>query len=409
MIDRMMWIFSRKKGHIRLETLSEYMDGRLSPDRHRRVARHLEACSRCAGEMESLEQTVGLLRQVPMVGPRRSFVLGEEAVGAPARRETRMPVLAYGAAAVVAVLLFAVVLSADLSGALSQGAPAPAASRTDAQVLLAATPSPQPTSMPAPTGMLEAEAVVPPPQELQRDQEAVAPSESQAMEAADAPAAAPVSPASEEAAPAPEMAAAPEGAGVETAAAPFPTPSPVEAAPTPPFAPVSVSEAAAPAPEMAMASESAVVEATAVPVPTPLSIEAAATAASEEATPAPEVAMAPEVTVMEATAAPVPTPLSVAAAPEIAMAQEGAVREATAAPVPTPLRAAANSPPDRQPGRPEQESAYTSSVEEGEALGITLSEATGGGTALLWRVLEGVSGGLALLIVAGVLLRRRRL
>ena len=85
------------------------------------------------------------------------------------------------------------------------------------------------------------------------------------------------------------------------------------------------------------------------------------------------------------------------------------MREAAAAPVPTPLRAAANSPPDRQPGRPEQESAYTPSVEEGEALGITLSEATGGGTALLWRVLEGVSGGLALLIVAGVLFRRRRL
>ena len=301
----MMWIFSRKKGHIRLETLSEYMDGRLSPDRHRRVEGHLEACSRCVEEMESLEQTVGLLRQVPIVGPRRSFVLGEEAVAAPARRETRMPVLAYGAAAVVAVLLFAVVLSADLSGALSQGAPAPAASRTDAQVLLAATPSPQPTSMPAPTRMLEAEAVVPPPRELQQDQKAIAAPESQAMEAASAPAL-------EEAALAPEMAAAPEGAGVEAAAAPTSeeaAPAPEMAmvsedagavatavpVPTPAVAPVSASEEATPAPEMAMVSErcwDAV--ATAAPVPTPLSIEAAATAASEEAAPAPEVAMAPE-------------------------------------------------------------------------------------------------------------------
>ena len=92
------------------------------------------------------------------------------------------------------------------------------------------------------------------------------------------------------------------------------------------------------------------------------------------------------------------------------MAPEGAGIEATAAPVPTPLRAA-TSPPGRQPDESDQEDAYTPSVEElREALGVQLpEEATGGGTALLWRVLEGVSGGLALLIVAGVLLRRRRL
>ena len=120
-----MRIFRRRAGHVRLETLSEYLDGRLSDDERRRVERHLESCSRCASERASLEYTVGLVRRAPVLRPRRSFTLSEAPVAQKVPRPRAVPVWAYGAAASVAIVLFAVILSADLAGSLAQDVPVP--------------------------------------------------------------------------------------------------------------------------------------------------------------------------------------------------------------------------------------------------------------------------------------------
>ena len=47
-------------------------------------------------------------------------------------------------------------------------------------------------------------------------------------------------------------------------------------------------------------------------------------------------------------------------------------------------------------------------AENGEDLGVESPAAAGGSTGVIWRVLEGVFGGIALLLVAGVLWRVRR-
>ena len=100
--------------------LSEYIDGRLSVAVTARTERHLAACQRCNGELESLQHAVGLLRQVPQTQPRRSFTFASPPVPAqaPHFRPVFRPQWAYGAAASMAVLLFAAVLTADLSGTL---------------------------------------------------------------------------------------------------------------------------------------------------------------------------------------------------------------------------------------------------------------------------------------------------
>lgn len=113
-----MWIFRKKKEHLDLETLSEHLDGRLSADDSRRVELHLEACSECKQEFESLRSTVHLIRRVPEMSPRRSFTLDVAPSIEPAPEGPRVPAWAYGAVASVAVLAFVAVLSANLGGLL---------------------------------------------------------------------------------------------------------------------------------------------------------------------------------------------------------------------------------------------------------------------------------------------------
>ena len=117
-MSRDMWIFRKKKEHLDLETLSEHLDGRLSADDSRRVELHLEACSECKQEFESLRSTVHLIRRVPEMSPRRSFTLDVAPSIEPAPEGPRVPAWAYGAVASVAVLAFVAVLSADLGGLL---------------------------------------------------------------------------------------------------------------------------------------------------------------------------------------------------------------------------------------------------------------------------------------------------
>ena len=115
-----MWIFKRKgQHHVGIETLSEYIDGRLSDAENVKVQEHLETCSSCAQELATMSYTVQLLHRVPMTAPRRVVNLEEKPIMVPVGWQNRVPVWAYGAAASAAIALFAVVLSADLGGLLT--------------------------------------------------------------------------------------------------------------------------------------------------------------------------------------------------------------------------------------------------------------------------------------------------
>jgi len=75
--------------------LTEYIDGRLSSRDVEFVDRHLETCTGCSEELESLRATVRLLHRVPSVPVPRSFALREADVvreqAAPSRRGMPWP------------------------------------------------------------------------------------------------------------------------------------------------------------------------------------------------------------------------------------------------------------------------------------------------------------------------------
>ena len=119
-----MWFVRRKREHISLETLSEYLDGRLPESGRRRAELHLGTCDHCREELASLEYAVGLVRRVPSLTPRRTYTLQEGPALAPPLG-IRVPAWAYGAVASVAVLFLALLVSADLSGLLDQEASRP--------------------------------------------------------------------------------------------------------------------------------------------------------------------------------------------------------------------------------------------------------------------------------------------
>ena len=119
-----MWIFKKKPKHISLESLSEFLDGGLSDADIRKIEGHLRACESCTEELDSLRDTVGLLRQTPVLPTARDFTFAQAPESAPEPRAPvasvgfpgfRVPVWAYGAAASVAVVAFAVTLSIDVT------------------------------------------------------------------------------------------------------------------------------------------------------------------------------------------------------------------------------------------------------------------------------------------------------
>ncbi len=118
-----MNIFGKRREHPGGEALSEYLSGRLAPGEARRIETHVDACAACREELDSLGYAVGLMRRVPMVRPRTTFVLSQAPTeGAPRGWALRLPGWAYGAAASVAAVVFVVVLSADMGGLLTEDA-----------------------------------------------------------------------------------------------------------------------------------------------------------------------------------------------------------------------------------------------------------------------------------------------
>lgn len=102
----------RKTEHERCQdSLSAFLDGELTTRERSKVQGHLEECSACRADLESLRRTVSLLRAAPVVRPPRSFVL-PAAEGAKRKQVVRRRLsYAYlqGATAVATVLLVLVV------------------------------------------------------------------------------------------------------------------------------------------------------------------------------------------------------------------------------------------------------------------------------------------------------------
>ncbi len=124
-----MRIIKRSHQHIKHETLSEYLDGRLQGSALARVDQQLTACQLCREELESLRSTITMLQELPQEAPRRSFVMTAPPP-MPARATSsasqfpnflRVPQWAYAGAASVAVIVFVALISADATGLLSPG------------------------------------------------------------------------------------------------------------------------------------------------------------------------------------------------------------------------------------------------------------------------------------------------
>lgn len=98
-------------GHVQVELLSAYLDQQTSPAERATIDAHLEQCTECRAELDSLRQTVAMLHSLPRVAVPRAFTLSEAQAGI--RRPSTTPGwfggLARGLAAVAAIALVAFV------------------------------------------------------------------------------------------------------------------------------------------------------------------------------------------------------------------------------------------------------------------------------------------------------------
>lgn len=102
----------KRSEHERVEELlSAYIDGKLSIEEATLVEKHLRECSACTQDLETLRQTVNLVRQLPAVSPPHSFAISHLVV--PERPWAWGYVYLRGATALAALLLI-VLLAGDL-------------------------------------------------------------------------------------------------------------------------------------------------------------------------------------------------------------------------------------------------------------------------------------------------------
>ncbi len=159
-----MWLLRSTHKHIGQDTLSEYLDGRLQGRDLDRVGQRLEECDACRKDLEELQATVAMVRQLPMETPRRSFVMSAppaEPVRVRPALALRAPNWVYVVAASVAALALAITV-VDATGGLSSDP-----LRRDVETTaLASAPAPEetgvsgPPSGPGPAGETAAEAEV---------------------------------------------------------------------------------------------------------------------------------------------------------------------------------------------------------------------------------------------------------
>lgn len=99
------------------EEFSEYLDGRLSPQRSGRLETHLAHCQACRDDLEAVRATVAMVRALPQAPVLRSFRISAAQVAQPAQGPFwygLLPGLRLASAA-VGVLLLAVV-AIDVAG-----------------------------------------------------------------------------------------------------------------------------------------------------------------------------------------------------------------------------------------------------------------------------------------------------
>lgn len=138
--------------------LSEYLDKRLAPNELTRLETHLQECDRCRASLESLRQTLSLLKQAPVPAPSRQFILP---VTQSAPHALRPSFAFLRVATVMATLILCVVVSLDVFTPFRfAAAPAPiqfaAPAAAPTNIALA------PTSAPAATLALATAAAVRP-------------------------------------------------------------------------------------------------------------------------------------------------------------------------------------------------------------------------------------------------------
>ena len=145
--------FLRKKSEHQWvdESLSAYMDGELSPAETERVENHLQVCRACSESLATIQQTVTLLRELPLVPAPRSFAVRPAVVRA--RPSLAPPAWGYGllkGATALAALLLMLLIGGDLALQFVGVAPlaywAPAAPAPE----VALAPSYEPAVVPAP-------------------------------------------------------------------------------------------------------------------------------------------------------------------------------------------------------------------------------------------------------------------
>ena len=382
-----MWIIGRHR-HIKPERLSESLDGRLPAGAQARIDRAVASCAYCREDLESLQATRSLLREMPPLTLPRSFVLPaapQTGMPGPDRAAPadvsstllgRLPAWGYAGVASLAGLSLALMVLADATGRLAPPAGGATESFLSAPAIerviepdIEAIEREAPAEMAAPAAASQVDQVDP----LESMPAEAAPAQAMMESQAEV---AEVQPADE---PPAEMAAAPQAdaapemavAAVEGAAPAETTAEPLES--LKPFAAEAMAEVAAdagPEGELVRLKEGPVdVPAESDP---PDAAPAGATGeqgdAGQGSTPAPTATPGPTVTPTAAptpTLTPVPTPTPTA----------------TLMPVPTPMPpqvavlTAKETPPAEETGRP------------------------AGRSRILWWTLEGLA---ALLVLAGL-------
>ena len=73
----MMGIFRRNPAakHVRLEEMSSLIDGSITGEQRFSYESHFQSCLSCKDEFLGIQETVSLLKKMPMVQPAKSFIL----------------------------------------------------------------------------------------------------------------------------------------------------------------------------------------------------------------------------------------------------------------------------------------------------------------------------------------------
>jgi anti-sigma factor RsiW len=100
-----------QRQHVAADLLSAYLDNQVAAAERDRIEGHLRACETCQRELDTLRQTVAMLRAMPRVPVPRAFTLSEVQVGIrrPAARPAWYGGALRGLAAVTAMVLVALV------------------------------------------------------------------------------------------------------------------------------------------------------------------------------------------------------------------------------------------------------------------------------------------------------------